>query len=492
MKNNIKYAGIAAAALLTVAPIATPVVNSATNTQVAQAATTTPTGEASKPQKDVLADYFNTLTGKTVNTAADFNFFDDITNSNYGINQVTGKENDIDFKTFSNLYGVKATNTTLKDLSEIDGSNGTEAPIQYNVTVLDGSSTLRTAADVKTKVNDIKQNGGSLTLAISAKDATGQLQAKQLTFTNSNKVTEGVKALNVQFTSPLKVDLNSSVVPVKYTTSVDATVEDQNGNDIKTTNPVASQNIYTNAQDALNMGTKNKFTNSTFDQKGSYYQAVEVTLDDSSVNADQIFKDMQSGKDGLVTFNGQQAIQKNVSGNTLRFVREIQVGDPTPDKGEWEETASAGKVTVGNSIAHLYNDDNDLTSRSVAGNTDWATDKYRTNTKTGQIQYHVSTHEWVNATDVTFTGNGNNGGNTNNGEGLTNVTDLQGTHVVNLAGPEGFVYTLFTLNGGQGNRGLAGLTSWATDKTAQDANGNTYYRVSTDEWVRAGEGVTFN
>lgn len=45
MKKNIKYAGIAAAALLTVAPVATPVVNSISNTNVAQAATTNATAD---------------------------------------------------------------------------------------------------------------------------------------------------------------------------------------------------------------------------------------------------------------------------------------------------------------------------------------------------------------------------------------------------------------------------------------------------------------
>lgn len=478
MKNNIKYAGIAAAALLTVAPIATPVVNSATNTQVAQAATDeTDPNKANEDQLQVLNTFFSILKNQNVDNGTKFNFFDDLKDGDKG-----NYNQSINFNTLSGLAAVKASGAIVTDAAKLQDS-----PITFKVLASDNAPhELTSQHDLDLAVNAVKKDGGSLTLTIQAFDNNGKdlLKSTTLTFTNNNKVTEAVNEIHVSYTSPVKVDLNSSTTPIKYNTSVDATVTDQNGNDIKTSNPVASTNIYTTSTDALNMGAKNKFNGSTFDEKGTYYQAVEVTLD-KSVNAQGIYDNMQH-QNGLVTFNGTNAIGGNVKGNVLRFVREIQVGDPTPDKGEWEETASAGKVTVGNSIAHLYNDDNDLTSRSVAGNTDWATDKYRTNTKTGQIQYHVSTHEWVNATDVTFTGNGNNG------EGLTNVTDLQGIHVVNLAGPEGFVYTLFTLNGGQGNRGLAGLTSWATDKTAQDANGNTYYRVSTDEWVRAGEGVTFN
>lgn len=75
---------------------------------------------------------------------------------------------------------------------------------------------------------------------------------------------------------------------------------------------------------------------------------------------------------------------------------------------------------------------------------------------------------------------------------LSNVTDLTGYHTVDLGGQKDFVYALFSLAGKKSNRGLAGNTSWYTDKTATDANGNTYYRVSTDEWVEQASGVTFN
>lgn len=76
--------------------------------------------------------------------------------------------------------------------------------------------------------------------------------------------------------------------------------------------------------------------------------------------------------------------------------------------------------------------------------------------------------------------------------GLSNVTELTGNHTVTLAGPSGFVYSLYSQAGKKSNRGLAGETGWYTDKTATDANGTTYYRVSTDEWIAASTGVTFN
>ncbi|MCH4009387.1 hypothetical protein [Companilactobacillus sp.] len=93
--------------------------------------------------------------------------------------------------------------------------------------------------------------------------------------------------------------------------------------------------------------------------------------------------------------------------------------------------------------------------------------------------------------------NNNYNNNTSNNSssyqsGLTNIQELSGYHSVTLAGPSGFVYSLYSSSGSKGSRGLAGDTSWYTDKTAQDSSGNTYYRVSTDEWVEASTGVTFN
>jgi len=39
-------------------------------------------------------------------------------------------------------------------------------------------------------------------------------------------------------------------------------------------------------------------------------------------------------------------------------------------------------------------------------------------------------------------------------------------------------------------RALAGGTDWLVDKIGTDANGDVYYGVSTDEFVKAGDGVS--
>lgn len=476
MKKNIKYAGIAAAALLTVAPVASPVVNSISNTNVAQAATT---DNATDAQKKAVANFFRLLG----DTSVDHGDKIDLT----GITEDTYKDG-FGYKDFVglSLINLASNNTQVSDASALENNI-----VTYKIAGLNGSS-VQNYQDFNTKVNSVKKNGGSFTVQIQALDADKTpFETKNLTFTNDNKSDEGVTSLDVNYTNPVVVEPESSVTNVKYTTSVDATIADQNGDDVKVTKVTPSQSIYKTSNAALNQDSKQLFSENTFGEKGStYYQAVALTVD-SDVNVKAIYDNAQNGKDATFMINGTPAILANVDGkagsNTIRFVREIQVGDKqvTPSEDTWTETEAAGQVRVGNKLANLFDDNNEITSRSIAANTDWATDKYRTNDKTGEVQYRVSTHEWVNASDVTFYAKGDNG------NGLGNVTDLGEGHVVTLDGPAGFVYTLFTSDGGNASRGLAGLTAWQTDKSATDAEGNTYYRVSTDEWVRAGSGVNF-
>jgi hypothetical protein len=70
------------------------------------------------------------------------------------------------------------------------------------------------------------------------------------------------------------------------------------------------------------------------------------------------------------------------------------------------------------------------------------------------------------------------------------VTKLANNKVINLSTP-GTVYFLYNKDGVRSDvRSLAGGSAWQIDKTATDAAGNTYYGVSTNEFVKAGEGVS--
>lgn len=75
---------------------------------------------------------------------------------------------------------------------------------------------------------------------------------------------------------------------------------------------------------------------------------------------------------------------------------------------------------------------------------------------------------------------------------LTEITGLNGYNVITLKGASSQVYPLISVLGKKSNRGLAGSTDWYTDKSGKDANGDTYYRVSTDEWVKAGSDTSLS
>ncbi|AKP67245.1 hypothetical protein [Companilactobacillus ginsenosidimutans] len=353
-------------------------------------------------------------------------------------------------------------------------------------------------------------NGESFQILITAKDpaakdATTNVANHFLTFTNNTKETVQASSLNVKFTNPLNVDLNSKTVDPTLTDSVtDTKVTDTNNTNVTyTSNP---GNLYNNTSDARARGNNYAKLGADFNVDGAvYYQPVQLKFDDKAVNVSAMLEQMHHDGSTQITLNGTAAsdVDIDASTNSVYFVREIKVGssdvdpddnnngdtdtdtDTNTDNGTWDTTSQAGIVTVGGSNAALSNDDNAVTSRMVAANSAWQTDQYRVNSKTGVKQYRVSTHEWVNASDVTFAVK-------DTSAGLHNVTDLSGNHTVSLDGPEGFVYALFSVNGDRSNRGLAGLSAWFTDKSATDAQGNTYYRVSTDEWVMASTGVHFN
>ncbi|AKP67247.1 hypothetical protein [Companilactobacillus ginsenosidimutans] len=488
MKNNIKYAGIAAAALLTVAPIAAPIVNSTTNVQTAQAAT------VDSNVTTVLNQFFNSSlnNSKTYSVKDAFPSFSDIA-SNWGTEEGASKaKTDLSYTDLMNLAPMSDLNNANLTLSSDAINTLKEAGVTFGVTGVDSNGKPMLKQNFTREATQNGKNGGTSYLQVTAyKDGKAiDGQSKSYAFIKNTDVDEGVTQLGVNFENPLDVDLNSSTTTPLLTTSVDANITDQKGNDVKITKVNPSAQIYTKSKDALDNTNQNTFTGKTFDQDGAtYYQAVELTVD-SAVNVQKIFDSMQAQNGGSITLNGTPAVKANLSqfnGNTIRFVREINVGKTTttPDNGEWVETDNKGVVTVKTSpLAKLYDDDNKITNRSVANNSGWQTDKYRTNSKTGVVQYRVSTHEWVNASDVDFTSN------EVTGYGLGNFNDI-GDHVVSLDGPDGFVYTLFTAAGKQASRGLGGNTAWYTNRTANDAAGNTYYRVSTDEWVRAGNGVNF-
>jgi hypothetical protein len=237
------------------------------------------------------------------------------------------------------------------------------------------------------------------------------------------------------------------------------------------------------------------FNKDTFDESyQTYYQPVTLSFGQNSKVKVQA---MMNSKKDAITVNGISIknflgkFVSNESDNTVTFVRQVEVQKPDKDAAAkayngWTEVQESGVVEVGNDPAQLYVDDGSVSNRSLSPYTPWKTDKYRLNQKTNEIQYHVSTHEWVNGTDVKFL---QQEGNQATPAPLTGITNFTGKEDVLLAGSSKNIYKLFKSDGTQSNRSISGNTAWFTDKSAKDVNGNTYYRVSTDEWIEQGTGV---
>lgn len=540
--RKIKYAGIATAALLAVAPVATTAVNPAANT--VQAATAATNAASSNPLSsffDQIFDQNPTLKKvyDTIKSAVDkiqqqnenkeeapkTTTSEKVATAVKGLKNVTyNKDNPVNMDMLSffadnlnqtittqnltdGLYKAKAIDDDTANEIKADGN-------KYEVKISAGDTT--SAADLNKIMKAVVDYGNGMSFPINItitdpanKDAV--VATKTLTFTNNTEETVPSQSLAITYTTPISLAVGSSSVDQTLSTSVDAKATNETGANVKYS--ANAGDFYTNYNDAKNKNTNTVNVGPTFQNDGAtYYQPVTLTFDKDAADVTTMLNKMIKDRSASLTLNGDNASKVNVSGNTVTYVRAIQIGsaadnnntnnnnnnsndnnNTNTDDSVWVEDNAVGTVTVGNSTASLYDDDNNVTNRALASNSAWATDKSRVNSKTGLKQYHVSTHEWVNASNVNFVAkNGSSNNNTSSTTGLNNITDLSGHNTINLAGPQGFVYALYSASGARSNRGLAGATSWYTDKSATDNAGNTYYRVSTDEWVRMSTGVTLN
>ncbi|WP_129045465.1 hypothetical protein [Companilactobacillus metriopterae] len=304
------------------------------------------------------------------------------------------------------------------------------------------------------------------------------------------------KEMNVSYTSPVKVGVGSSIKSVMDPKKSDLKVV-LNKKGLATNAKVDMGKIYSTEAEAVKntgrgiltspVGKFSKFTKNN----ATYYQNVTVSVNDDKVKS--LIKRVLLNEEGFsVTASDKIA---SIAENEMHFVRKISVVDATtpdttdPEEPEttdsaWKESSVSGIVTTGNKDYYtLVNGENKpVANRALGGNTSWITDTVRENSK-GDKQYRVATNEWIDAKDITFSEG-------KQSTAINEITDLPRIHVVTVDTP-GFVYPLFTIDGVASTRSVAGGTAWATDKVGKDSAGNTYYRVSTTEWILAGNGVHF-
>ncbi|MFC6322602.1 SLAP domain-containing protein [Companilactobacillus baiquanensis] len=491
MKKSIKYAGVAAATLLAVAPVAAPVLTNVTTVQAADVVYPTAdqaTGWANQFQNKVLGTKENAAT---------------MTSTNYGTDL------DISASTFASdpLFASVMANT-VNDTTFADNTDSKVTSVQATAINGENKDTL-SANDVNKILSGKLFDGVTFTVNYSYKtDAnttkTGTINFN-VTYAPTTDTTTVTKAA-AKYTTPISVDYNSPVAATQLDSSVsDVTLTDQDGNNLvgnsdQVASVSAGDNYYTNLKNAITNDGKTGLATDLTSGKfatgdATYYQVVTLTATPGSA-LDTYLKTEPS--DGTYTINGVSYANTNngtivagddTTGATISLVREINVG--SKEAASWTTTDETGVVTTKTDKTYytMKNDDNDtITNRALAANTSWKYDQVRTNAN-GDVQYRVSTHEWVPAESVTVNDDNNSGSETP--EGALTVTNLDTKGVVSLATP-GMTYFVYNKEGVMSTtRALAGGSSWLVDKTATDANGNTYYGVSTDEFVKAGEGVSF-
>ena len=502
MKKSIKYAGIAAATLLTVAPIAAPVVSQATTAQASEA--TTP---------EITNDNITTAVNALKGVMTDTTYGDNSTNGNYPAKLVQDTNYDTklsvaDFLALGMTAGVSSSNAAVLADKNVNAT--------VKVYAVDAAGNKYSFNNYSALYDSVTSDNGSIKygyeLTNSDKDGDNTTTTKgTFTLTNNNNYSE-VKALNLAFTNPLEVAYGSKTVNTKLSTTIDATVKDQNGDALELDSDNQSAGVlYKSLAGAKAANSSDVYSDATFgDSDKTYYQPVTIVLKDGKlgnstttaadgttsttpVTATTVVNNYIAGKDNYsVKVNGSvlsATDAKNMlsatAANSLTFIREVHVSE----NASWTTEDVKGIVTTkGDAAYYTLKDGNNktITNRALAKNTAWQTNAVRTD-QNGNKQYRVGADEWIDANNVTFSDKATD----NNGEGAyTDVKALNGKVVT--AGPSGFVYPLFDDNGKQvTNRAVAGDTAWYTDKSAVNADGTTVYHVATGEWLQ-GNNVTYS
>lgn len=192
---------------------------------------------------------------------------------------------------------------------------------------------------------------------------------------------------------------------------------------------------------------------------------------------DEYIESLINDEDISKTFNDKpKDNETRLEGYGFSFIQKITVISSEQPK----DISGVAIVNHDNNFYHLYNTDNEVIDhRALAANSHWQVDKVRT--VNGEKQYRVSTNEWIHASDVTFIENAE----VNYGMTITPLTQAQ---QISLDGDGHYRLHNSDMEISD-HRALSGGTNWLVDKIGRDAHGGVYYGVSTNEFVKAGDGV---
>lgn len=510
MKKSIKYAGIAAATLLAVAPVAAPVVSS-TTVQAADTDTdyTTMTNEAKdfkgqfsdKDSSDAVLAALEAMTVNNTDSTANAGNVSYFGSKNAG--NIADVQDNANVQALMDSVKANISNTTLTSLNTKVYFTATDAKGK----TYDGTSVGQRPANIAAAMNVDSRMPMTITVHIN-NDALTSLPAEYQTFSfNLNKSDDNeLKSINAVYDTPVKVAKNSKTAAATLVDTNSVVLNDQDGNSAAVSNVQFNGTFYSKYSDALESAKSENFVpgaagaadqlnddikGGEFKTAGTYYQTVTYTAADNSSLANFLTKyadDQTVDSDYSIYVNGKKAsagYDYVASGQSITFVRAVQVSD---SEAEWTVTDNKGVVTTKSDTPYytLVNDNGDkIANRALAKNSAWITDQKRVD-QNGNTQYRVATGEWIDANNVTFSDKA-----TTDEGAYTDEQALNGK--VTLDGPSSFVYFLYNDNGEQiSSRALSGDSAWFTDKKATNAAGVTVYHVATGEWVQAGNGVNYS
>ncbi|WP_368791294.1 hypothetical protein AB3Z09_04120 [Companilactobacillus farciminis] len=500
MKKSIKYAGIAAATLLAVAPVAAPVVSQA-DTATTQAVGNTDSDTLTSQAQD-FKDQFGDITADDTTATHVANL-----NGYFDANSAVSIAN---FNSNSNVVALMKSQNKHIELAMLNNKN---VKVYLTATdasgkTYDSSTTVgNTAKDLATAMGLDNKMPVTITMHLVGDNLDSNFNSKfsEISFKINKDTDNELKTVNAQFTTPISVAKNSKTLATQLVNTNDVTLDDQDGNSLAVKAIAYGDKYYSTYDNAISAAKGNSVTptkdvdGGEFKTAGTYYQTVTYTAVQYSALSSFITAYANQNTvdpDYNVYVNGKQASTgvdfvadagSNAKGilPSITFVRAINVSD---SEAQWTVTDNKGVVTTKSDTPYytLVNDNGDkIANRALAKNSAWITDQKRVD-QNGNTQYRVATGEWIDANNVTFSDKA-----TTDEGAYTDEQALNGK--VTLDGPSSFVYFLYNDNGEQiSSRALSGDSAWFTDKKATNAAGVTVYHVATGEWVQAGNGVNYS
>ena len=496
MKKNIKYAGVAAATLFAVAPIATPAINglnvAPTATQTAKATYGNAAQEDAYNAFDATFKNYNNATQADFLYGATFAGFEEQNRFTYNMDfllngilrplhpQYQSALNDLDSSALLNeivfVVVPPEGQTTSEWKNQMLGAAEHGGSVSYRIVGLSlqevGEHPLMSNQQLVKYFSPYQLNGHALDKTVSAKTAITK---------------DEIHAMNINYDTPLDGYVGENKADFDSNGKYPLTITDNKGNKID------PEDVTSTFYNGLNMASV--INKTQLPKAGVVTQKMTIKFNRNEYRG--LFADLsQINVNGKSYSSGMIGKVFDKVNNSVTLTRVINVGldNYTDTKINGVVTTPIVNISDKNIVVPLYDGKgHQINRRSLAQGTDWFTDTKRVNNNGGEVWYRVSTNEWVKASDVTYadkTDDSNSGdGDTSADKGLTNIQSLPAGTVVSL-GTKGYVYPLFGEDGTRLERGLPGDSEWTADKKATDAEGNTYYRVSSNEWVISGDGVT--